>query len=570
MQIIHATVENFGSYKHLEFKFTEQGLTLISGPTGAGKSTLCDVVPWILFGITSKNGAVDEVRNWSTEESTVGCITLMIKDKIFQVIRSRGPNDLAFWTDGGVQRGKDLNDTQKIINNYLGIIPELYLAGAYFHEFSEVVQFFTTTAKTRRQITEQLVDLSLAVKLNEGLKEYKTSTKAELTTIRNDIQKKQQQIQYLEQTASTEQKRSDQWKTKQASAITEMRKKAETYDVIKTANIMALTVEIDKFESKMLVDLENLAGELFDLECNIRPDSEYTTAETTIKLVLEDLKAKTCTECGAPKDTARVLVVTKDLYTLQNKRNENNQRKIALKSRHADLERHKSKVNPFLAQIEQEKLRENTYTEQLKTLMQEKNPYAFTSIDAGTAAFKAGNELIDMQRDEQALNIEISDVELMLNVIANFRGILIENVVSQIERCTNKFLNEHFDSEITVRLSVETADKLDVTIHKDGNTAAYTQLSKGQRQLLKLCFGISVMKAVSMNSGIDFNILFFDEFADGLDEDMKIKAFGLLNSIKSDYESIFCIDHSPALKSMFSNQYDIRLVDGVSEIGQSS
>jgi ABC-type lipoprotein export system ATPase subunit len=97
-------VTNFGSYKHLEFDFNSNGLTLISGPTGSGKSTLCDIVPWILFGRTSKGGAVDEVRSWDAEEATTG--TLMLHG--ISITRSRKPNDLTI--DG--RRGKDLNDTQ--------------------------------------------------------------------------------------------------------------------------------------------------------------------------------------------------------------------------------------------------------------------------------------------------------------------------------------------------------------------------------------------------------------------------------------------------------------------------
>jgi len=59
VKILSCVLENFASYERLEFDFSPQGLTLIEGPTGSGKSTLCDAIPWILFGRTAKDGALD-------------------------------------------------------------------------------------------------------------------------------------------------------------------------------------------------------------------------------------------------------------------------------------------------------------------------------------------------------------------------------------------------------------------------------------------------------------------------------------------------------------------------------
>src|SRR5271157_2409345 len=110
MRVISAKIENFSSYKTLEFDFTKQGLTLIQGATGSGKSTLCDVIPWGLFGITSKGGTVNDVISWPGDKVTK--VTLYLEN--VTIHRSRGPkpkdNDLNFWPiDGLMIRGKDLN-----------------------------------------------------------------------------------------------------------------------------------------------------------------------------------------------------------------------------------------------------------------------------------------------------------------------------------------------------------------------------------------------------------------------------------------------------------------------------
>lgn len=190
MKVLEVSVKNFGSYKSLDFDFRGQnGLTLIQGPTGSGKSTFCDIIPWILFGRTAKGGTVDEVRSWNTSEVTEGFAIIEYQPGFsISITRKRKPNDLYYSTeDLEFNRGKDLQDTQKIINSILGMDFDLYLASSYYQEFSQTAQFFTTNAKTRRQICEQLVDLTMAVRLQDKLKECLKSSNLDAIVVSSDL-----------------------------------------------------------------------------------------------------------------------------------------------------------------------------------------------------------------------------------------------------------------------------------------------------------------------------------------------------------------------------------------------
>ena len=133
MRVIRAIAHNFGSYSVLDFDFTKKGLALISGPTGSGKSTLADIIPWALFGVTAKGGLADEVCSWNSDMPT--SVALYLED--LTIVRIRGgktkSNDLYFYESshendvhGNFTRGKDLKDTQRLINQRLGITPETY------------------------------------------------------------------------------------------------------------------------------------------------------------------------------------------------------------------------------------------------------------------------------------------------------------------------------------------------------------------------------------------------------------------------------------------------------------
>lgn len=496
MRILSVKLENFASYKELSFDFTNQGLTLIQGSTGAGKSTLCDIVPWGLFGITSKGGKVTDVLSWPADNVTK--VTLYLEN--VTITRSRGlkpkDNDLMFWPiDGSVVRGSDMLDTQRLINNLLKIDADSYLAGAYFHEFSQTAQFFTAAAKARRSICEQLVDLSLASKLKVSTTEVRKTKQAKLNNITQDIRDVKYKLEHKKQAEKSEANRADSW------------------ECTKAFKISAQKAKILQFESNR----ETLIKEL-------------------VNLCTADCKSDTCKECGSVK------IKTEEDKT--------------------------ASARKYAALIDKEKSKENPYIEVLATIKNEVNPFSGELKDFTKEIKTLSNELDALEVESRRLVNDIEDLDLLQEVVDVYRSVSITNTIQELETQTNELLSKHFDAEIKVVFSVVDADKLEVTINKDDNECSFIQLSKGQRCMLKLCFGVSVMQCVANNLGVKFNQAFFDEALDGLDEQMKTKAYGLLSTLIDQYESIFVVEHSEELKSMFTNKFSVELLDGKSNICQ--
>ena len=491
MRIIKIQAENFASYEYLEFDPSNKGLTLIQGPTGSGKSTLCDLVPWCLFGQTAKNGAVDEVLSWSGGVTTVK-VSVSFCDHLITVVRIRGPkakeNDL-FFLYGSVtpERGKDLNDTQKLINNLLGIDANLYLSGAYFHEFSTTAQFFTTTAKNRRLICEQIVDLSLAKTLQVKLSEDKKSKNKQLTEVISASRSIDAVLASLSKTITMQGNAIKIWQDNHENKKRELANKYDNFERVRKDLVSALTV----------------------------------------KLALHPK----CPSCGTKMD----------------------------KEAHA---------KNIQIRINEEKTKENPYLDQLAALETETSPHAQQTdeLEREYAAKAWQREELDTKHFK--LCDDISDLETLEEVTDAYRGITIQNAIAFIEDNTNKLLTDYFDGEINVKFETSSNDKIEVMIAKDGNTCAYTQLSKGQRCLLKLCFGISIMQAVSNHSGINFSQIMIDEGLEGMDEALKIKAYRLLQYLATQYESVFVVEHSAELKNLFDNKISVQLVNGHSELSE--
>jgi DNA repair exonuclease SbcCD ATPase subunit len=516
VRVIKAEVKNFSSYGDLSFNFSNQGLTLIQGATGSGKSTLCDIVPWVLFGITAKGGKVDEVVSWGSKEQTFGSVVLSLNGEFFIVTRARNPNDLFFgYGENALLRGKDLNDTQKLINAKLGIDADLYLSGAYFHEFSRTAAFFTATAKARREICEQIVDLALPERLKLSLSAKEKELKQKEVTLASSLDQAAAALRVLTSSCTRVIGQQTAWQAQRGLRIEGLQSKARNFDKELQAELDQLRKYAEEFEAEREKDIAAMQAEMENPKCG---------------------------SCGEPlKDPSKKRKILRE----------------HISARFSD-------TNRYLAQFERAQQRTNHYTQQVEEAITEENPYDAEVDELREEVQKTKLEAKAFDKLKTQVAGEKQEVQILLDVIQDFRGALITRTIQELQNTTNEYLAKYFDAEIRVELSIADADKIETLIHKDGNECVYTQLSKGQRQLLKLSFGLAVMQAVKNHHGVTFNAVFLDEALDGLDDRFKVKAYSLLEALSTSYESVFCVEHSTELKALFSNQIEVELVNGKS------
>jgi DNA repair exonuclease SbcCD ATPase subunit len=554
MRIIQAKIQNFGSYAYQRIDFDKSGLNLISGATGSGKSTLCDIIPWVLFGKTAKNGAVDEVRSWNTSE-TKGEILLEIgRDKI-RILRQRSPNDLILYVNEEPIRGKDLNDTQKIINDLLGVTLETFLAGAYMHEFSSTASFFHAPAKIRRQIIEELTDMTVINTLSEKIVTKKKEVKTTIAQLKEELISVKLGINFLKHRITAGEEQAKSFEVRREIALKELERKSKSFEKDKQTKIESMLED-------HYLKLSTLENEIQDIESHI---ASQISAETKLIQVEEKLKAtdkEVCDSCGAPIKNDQKLILVREKQKLQDLLYQRNQSEVILSKKQATLAALKS--DKALQHIENEAAAQNAYAETIKAKQEEENLY---EERVQTDKITLNGHQCTISELEQVYSQEtqeLSDLELLQDVVSAYRKLRVATTIDKIQSQTNTFLNNHFEGEIRVRFESQEADKLEVTVFKDGNLCSYTQLSKGQRQLLKLCFSASIM--IAINNQFSFNLGFMDEALDGLDDKLKIKAYSMLEALSQHYDSLFIVEHNEHLKDLFSKGYSVKLVNGVSKL----
>lgn len=525
MKVIKFEVTNFGSYEKLDFIVSNLGLALIHGPTGSGKSTLQDIIPWILYGVTAKGGTVDEVRSWTAlDKPTTGIVTILLNDKTIKIGRVRGKqpeNDLVWIENDNEIRGKDIKETQKIINNKLGLSNDSYLLSSYFHEFSSLSLFFSSNSKIRRDIFNEVIDLSLSIKLQETLSNEKKKTIKVLESLQRAVDILISSTKHMELSNLQARRSSDSWEIENSEHSKRIEERRNLARKEKQRKLSSLIAQLNLFEMERAEKLRALASKKKSLVYDI-----------------EKANSDKCPTCGNSKDPI-------DFY------------KRSLKETINEIDQVNKKVNQFITMVEEEEaspLPENgNYNDH-------KNPFLDIIVTNQAKLVEYKDELSEKEKTTATLISRLQNITQLLDLVANLRGTQTSNTLNRVTSLTNDYLSNHFECSIRLITSIDEQDAIEVQLEVNGHECSYTQLSKGQRGLLKLCFGVAMMKAASDKSGIHPNVLFFDEALDGLDADLKIKSFGLFQSLEIDYESIFLIDHQTELKTMFNRQFEVTLI----------
>lgn len=554
MKLIQAKAKNFGSYLDLSFSYNNRGLTCVSGPTGVGKSTLFDLVPWVLFGKTAKNGVADDVRSWESNQ-TEGSIVLSHNDSIYEIVRMRGKiTDFYYKVNEVAVRGKDMLDTQSLLSKELNLTADMYLNASYFHEFSQAASFFTAPAKIRRTITEQIVDLNEPKVVKDNAQEYKSVLKAELATLESSAALIRNDIKHHSNKLKEEAYRHSIWEKNRDYKLSELFNKSQTFLKEKNKTIEKIYEELVKLELEC--GLERL-----EIEKQLKSDEELEKQLAEIRRHKEQVTDEICPQCGTKKSDSAKLILVKEEYSITNLIEKNTTLKQQIQSIN---NRFKSLSAKYNRDIEQEIKRENLYLIEMEKLKTQVNPH--NTVKAKSDLKEAEAKLVSCLAEIEEMSIELADTSFIIELTDTYRAHLVADTINHLQNRTNDLLSRYFDGELVVQFTPEELDKLDIAVYKDGNHCSYQQLSKGQRHMLKLCLGVSMMTTISHYSGVKLNSIFLDEVAEGLDERNKIKVYGLLQDLATEYENVFAIDHSEALKSMFENKITVVNHNGRSEV----
>jgi DNA repair exonuclease SbcCD ATPase subunit len=554
--------KNFFSWSDLEFDF-QSGITLLQGINkddntleGVGKSSICEALVWCLFGQCTKDVNIDDVIQTGSKSCTV-YVTLTDGTMI---CRSRKPNDLFILpsVDTPPKRGKDAKETQKLINELIGMTFNTFCNSIYFAQNYQN-KFITATQEDKAKILSELQDLSVFDKATKHAVEKVKEIKFNLPHLNSSKIHSVGKLELIQ---------------KQLQTFNELSSNFENDRILQLDNITdkhdKLASEIRSIEAELatLADLSILTTKSQELESL---ESEAQQMEAAIYHIdfLKDKKqkaftTKTCPTCGQNIADCSDIVVPDDTQLRQDFE------KILpkLTALRAEVQRltEQKHQRAFLAQkftylLEQ---RYEIHKEVVK-LENQNNPHIDSITDLAISEAKTSKTLDLLNKDIAQRERELQHYDFLKSGFKEIKSYVFQSLLAQLNTKTNKYLAELFEIPARIQfnnLSEEgEISKITTTVILDNTERSLGLLSGGQFRRVQLAvdFALSEIIAEQANKPITLRIL--DEAFKDLSEVSMNKVVDILEKMPG---STILIEHSSLVKAIVNRTFEIEYKNGVS------
>jgi len=225
MQIISIHLQNIKSHRQTTLTFSE-GINVLSGPNGIGKSTIFEAIGYALFGVDAQS-FVGNIERFITIGEKRGLIEVefALEDEVFRVSRTvaKAAKWLLAKKVGGefeVEEHKDSKETESRIKELLGLNNGRALAeqfelviGPFQHEF--LGPFVIKQPTKRRDKFDEILGISSWRKTYKETNVMLTAIKAKVDILQAEINSKQEQLDELPAKQQEFKNASQHWKESQ-------------------------------------------------------------------------------------------------------------------------------------------------------------------------------------------------------------------------------------------------------------------------------------------------------------------------------------------------------------------
>lgn len=539
MRIHKIEIYNFKSiYGNLKIDFDElEGMIKLSGPIGAGKTSLGEAILWLLYGSVqgqnNPNLCAWECNNFGGE------IWLESVGKNIWIKRSlREQTECA--VDGVALAASSKNDMQQEIER-LYDVPKMAIERMCIISFNQ----FNSLAKMNPGQTKQFLDEVFGFKT---FSEYNEEVLLE----RKDVSKENARLQAvyddtIKQITSLRTKR-DKQKNEIVESIDIEAIKKRKQELIEEG--IKLKEQLTKIESQYKINRDSIESK----------KTKYTQDKATAlvlgkssKTKYEQFKNGVCPTCGHAiesnviTDLQNEIVKYREDYKINDtKEKECNNKLVSLRESYNtqknDINKQmtnlRNKIYECTSEVDKYNLKIQTVTENLDNLIND-------------AVAKAAL----IEKDIQKTSVDIGEWNDMSDLFSKtLRYSLLDKMIPHINTSIQSYLNK-LEQPYTVKYDEE----FKAHIFADGHDIEipYTSLSTGQKKSLDICIIFGILKNVIAN--VNFNLLFCDELMSNMDSDSRTIMLEMLKENLAEGKTIFVINHAEMSDDMFTHKIRVSL-----------
>ena len=546
-------ITNFKSlYGENYFNFMDlQGMIKLSGPIGAGKTSLAEAILYGLYG-TVKGQTNTGLISWNTNACEVE-MNIVSKNKEIHIKRNIY-QPLIVEINGKLLNASNKRNTQEILEEELFDVPKLAVTRMCVISFNA---FSKSLANMNPAETKQFLDDVFGFKLfsaynNEVVVERKVQLN-ELTKLNAIYVETEHQIERLKQ-----KKHEQQLELKTSVDIEGLNTDRANYvSQGKELKKKKMDTEDEKQKKKDLVD-----DKIEEIQAKI---VEATTLGKQEKNHYNTFKSGICPTCGQSIDAHHIEEHYDAMMKYAAEVNAYNAQKEELKK---EIQQINEEYAPKLAEVDAG----------IKDLVAKIN-----GIDSDIRVYENNIKVVNANYDdlinehetklkEIKEKIDKSDIEVgewneMDELFSKtLRYNLLNTLIPHINKSIRYYINKleqpykvEYDQQFKAHIYVDTFDK----------EISYQNLSTGQKKTVDTAIIFGIFQNVIAN--VDFNVIFLDELFSNMDADIRNTMLRLIKENFEDDKSVFIMNHAEMDDEYFKHKIRVSLTNkkiNVKKVGE--
>jgi DNA repair exonuclease SbcCD ATPase subunit len=548
-------IKNFLSFGNTFQKFIfKEGVNIITGTNGVGKSSLSDSLSFCLFGKVLRDINQEDLINWRNRKECVVATNFTKGDNEYRIIRGLKPNFLEIYEDGNLLPKVGKKDSQSQLEEILGFSFNTY-SNLVYTNINFNVPIMKMPRGQKRGFIEKLFNIEVFTQISEKCKnklknmdKRKTIIKSREVTIADLIKEynkiiSEYETELLETSTAKE-------------SLQKLQKEKDDIDKVCNIDIKeALETEVIEIKNKHQHEsdkLTNLKYAIRSLEDNIK---RY---EGRIEVVKEENKCPTCEGKINPSKLKEQFL--KKIKTIRNEIDiqENNQGPLIAEINELEIQidDKKEKLRQYYSKCSRLVVLNNEIGHLKKTIKDIEINKQNIQIKIDEYISKK-NKLVE---EKEGLQLEKNRLESIQDYLMHIRDAckdesIKQYAISSIIPYINKFTNEYL-SKVGFNFFVEIDKFIDAKIKGPGIFGeSISNLSGGESKSIDMSLMMAFHDVARMKAKNFADVLFLDEILDSSVDTVNIsKIYDIIKTKQAKDElKVYIISHRPEVSDMEFN-----------------